>query len=287
MSETTAIAMIGPSEIIALNKDNPQVAALMYNIEIGGGIIEKDVRRVKNPSGGSLMFEIARASGDPDCVRELVGVPIAIVPRRQLWADKGIGSGDAPACTSNNLIDGVKRRDEKGAVNIPDKILDIAIPGGTEGKCAECYFNQWDSALGKDGVSPAKGKRCQETRVIYFLRIGDVLPVRLTVPSGSLGKFLAAIKQIPVRLDQAVVKLWLTKEKSQDGVEFAAYNVALEKALDADAVAALGVYRGLFQKLIDNAVADRTDEADAARRQQRAASRGPKDEPIPDDKKFK
>lgn len=259
------------SEIAALQEGNDQLDALMYNIQIAGGVSESDIRRVKNPSGGGLMFEIGKASGDPDYVRELIGIPLFITARRTLWADKAIGSKERPVCSSNNLIDGVKRKDDKtGAVSIPQNILDIAIPGGDEGKCAGCYFNEFDTGIDSNG-KPTAGKRCQESRVVYFLRVGDVLPVKITVPSGSLGVWNTAIKQVPVRIDQAVIKLWLTKEKSKSGIEFAGYKAELVKKLNATTIEALNSYRKMFEKVFDNATADRTDDGVAGKGRRKQA----------------
>lgn len=279
---TTEVAVYQRNDLAALREGSDELEALMYNIQVAGGVNEADIRKCKNPSGGALQFEISRASGDPEYVRELVGIPLCIVPRRTLWADKSIGSKERPVCTSNDLITGIKRKDEKtGAVDVPPGILELAIPGGEEGKCAGCYFNEFGTGIDGNG-KPTDGKRCAESRVIYFLRVGDVLPIKLSIPSGSLGNFQTAIKQIPVRVDRAVIKLWLTKEKSKTNIEFAGYNASLERKLDAAAVAQLDIYRKMFQPLFENATADRTDAParGAARRTK------PADAPVGEDHRF-
>lgn len=266
------------SEIAALQEGNEQLDALMYNIQIGGGVAESDIRRVKNPSGGGLMFEISNATGEPTYVREMVGVPLFISPRRTLWADKSIGSKERPVCSSNDLINGVKRKDDRtGAVSIPANILDLAIPGNDDGKCAGCYFNEFETGIDGNG-KPTAGKRCQESRVVYFLLTGEVLPVKLTIPSGSLGAWNTAIKQVPVRIDQAIIKLWLTKEKSKSNIEFAGYKAELVKKLNAATIEALASYRKMFEKVFENAVADRTGEQQPRNRRPAKES----DEPAED-----
>lgn len=277
----TDIVVADRNAIAALNPNSDALQALLYNIQVAGGVDEKDIRRVKNPSGGGLMFEIENPNGDPDYVRELIGIPMMIMPRRVLWADKAIGSKAPPVCTSNDCLNGVKRRNDAGAVDIPQNILDIGIPGGTEGKCAGCPFDEWGSAVNDKG-EPMDGKRCQEQRIVYFLRTGDVLPVKLSVPAGSLDGFKKAIKSIPVRVDQAVIKLFLVKEKSKANIEFAAYRAELVSKLDAESVDGLNKFRDLFVNVFKNATAERTDEKAAERGARRRRTGGD----VPEDHRF-
>ncbi len=280
------LTVLKPSEIAALDPQSRKVAALIYNIQQSGGVTEADIRRVKNPSGGGLMFEIENASGDPEPVRDLVGIPLIVVPRRQLWGDKKIGSGDRPVCSSTDLIHGVKRRDDKtGAVDISQNILDIAIPGGADGLCAGCPFDEWGTAVKQDGT-PGEGKRCQESRVIYFLRVGDILPVKLTIPPSSLGNFRKSLKQLPDKFDQCVVRIYITKGKNGDGQDVGMFNIEPKSTLDDEAVERLNAFRPLFQKVIENATAERTDAGDAERREARAKNRPGRKDEIPADQKF-
>lgn len=244
------------NQIVALDESNPQVEALLYNISQAGGLTDSDLPRVKNPSGGALVFEFQRAGQQPEYLKELVGIMLFQAPRRTLWSDKSIGSGDPPACSSEDMIHGSPRVDENGQLNVPDSILKIAMPGGEDGKCANCHFNQWGTATDSSG-KPTRGKACSETKVIYFLRTGDALPCKLTIPSGSLKAFNQAIKQLPVRADRAVIKLTLTKEKSGGGVEFAQYQAQLVAALDGDAVESLKKYGELLTSVFERVQADR------------------------------
>lgn len=244
------------TDIVALDESNPQVEALLYNISQAGGLNDSDLPRIKNPSGGALVFEFQRAGQQPEYLKELVGVMLFQAPRRTLWSDKSIGSGEQPVCSSEDLIHGSLREDENGNTNIPDSILKIAMPGGDDGKCANCHFNKWGTATDSSG-KPTRGKACSETKVLYFLRTGDALPCKLTIPSGSLKAFNQALKQLPVRADRAVIKLTLTKEKSGGGVEFAQYQVQLVAGLDADAVEQLKKYGELLKTVFERVQADR------------------------------
>lgn len=244
------------TDIVALDESNPQVEALLYNIKAAGGLTDADLPRVKNPSGGALVFEYQRAGQQPEYLKELTGIILFKAERRTLWSDKSVGSGEPPACSSEDLIHGSPRTDENGQLSVPDSILKIAMPGGDDGKCANCYFNKWKTATDSSG-KPTRGKACSETMVLYFLRTGDVLPCKLTIPSGSLKAFRQSLKQLPVRYDRAVIKLTLTKEKSGGGVEFAQYQVSLVAGLDADAVDQLKKYGELLKTVFERVQADR------------------------------
>jgi hypothetical protein len=249
------LVLLKRTEIAAINSSDPRVEALMYNIRIAGGISESDLVQVKNPSGGALAFEVAAAGKKPEYLTEIIGIPLTIQPKRTLWADKSIGSGERPVCSSNDLVRGKLRVDDNKQLDIPDTILSIAMPGAGEGKCANCHFNQWDTAIDAKG-KPTKGKRCSESRVVYLLRLGDVLPMKITIPSGSIGTFNAAVKQFPVRTDQCVMKLSLSKEKSTSGVDFAQYRVEFVSGLEPDAIASLQEYGELLASVFENSQVD-------------------------------
>ncbi len=244
------------SEIIALNPDDPRVEGLLYNLKQGGGLSLADIPKIKNPSGGSLMFELNIPSSEPEYVKELVGIILFQSDRRTLWADKSIGSGEKPVCESKDLIKGNLRKSADGGLDIPDKILKIAMPGGENGECVGCPFAEFDTAVDGNG-KPARGQACSQSKVIFFLRTGDVLPVQITVPSGSLTALRQSYSKFPVRVDKCVMRVYLVKEKSKTGVDFAQYRFEYIAALDKDTIAAVDEYGKMLTKVFESAVASR------------------------------
>lgn len=289
MSDTssTAVALYQGPALAVLQKDNEALEDLRENIMLGGGLTEKDIRKVKNPSGGQLMFEIGRAAGEPEYVRELTGVALAVLPRRTLWANKNVDSGEFPVCSSTDMVNGAKRRGEDGGIDIPLNILEVGVPGGEAGKCAGCPFDEWGSGVDEAG-KPTDGKRCTESRIIYFLRAGDILPVKMTVPSSSLGKFGLSVKALPAAISKSVVKVSLSKEETRGGKKVAMYNVEFAGKLDPASIEGLKAYRPLVDKLIENASAERTDEIEAERysRGGRGGRAAKEREEIPEDQRF-
>ena len=61
--------------------------------------------------------------------------------------------------------------------------------GDPGGACAKCRYNQFGS--GESG-----GKACKNRRRIYILREGEVFPVLLSLPTGSLKEFTRYIQRL-------------------------------------------------------------------------------------------
>jgi hypothetical protein len=250
------LVVFTPKQIVALDSSNPQVEALMFNLQASGGINASDLTKVKNPSGGATVFEIA-APGQPTKYEPKIrGVILYLAGRRTLWADKTPGSGELPVCSSNDMERGSPRVTDDGQLNIPEELLELGMPGGDDGKCASCYFNEWGTAINDKG-KPTRGKRCQESKVMFFLPIDQALPIKFTVPSGSLKDFGGALMRMPVRYDRAVVDLSLVKDKSAGGTDFAKYVVSYVAPLDTDSVDSLGRYMKLLEKAFKSATAER------------------------------
>lgn len=244
------------SEILALNPDDPRVEGLLYNLKQGGGLSLADIPKIKNPSGGSLMFELNIPSREPEYVKDLVGIILFQSDRRTLWGDKSIGSGEKPVCESKDLIKGSLRKNAEGGLDVPEKILKIAMPGGEKGECVGCPFAEFDTAVDGNG-KPSRGQACSQSKVIFFLRTGDVLPIQITVPSGSLTALRQSYATFPVRVDKCIMRVSLAKEKSKTGVDFAQYRFEYLSALDKETVEALGEYGKMLTKVFESAVASR------------------------------
>lgn len=109
------------------------------------------------PGGGGLTWEIPGVGGEPELVREFVGVALHAQPGRVKYKNPfGKGPKEAPVCQSNDGITGVGQ------------------PGG---ECATCPLAQW-----VDGKRP----ECPEHISVYILRPTSLIPVVLTLPATSI-----------------------------------------------------------------------------------------------------
>lgn len=249
----TELAVIPKSRFLALDETSKQVRALRANMQYSS-VKSSDLIRVKAPSGGGTAWTINSARGET-FEKELVGVIVHMTARRTLWADKSVGSGDRPVCSSDDLYRGKLRTGDDGKPNVPDKIMQLATPGGKEGLCAGCYFNEWGTAIDQAG-NPTRGKRCSEARSLFLLRESDILPMRVNVPVGSLGdfnKWLAQISNEGVCFNECLVKFHLEKEKNRNGTDFAKLVPQLIGPLSDDAVASLSEYAKLLKATFERA----------------------------------
>jgi len=122
--------------------------------------------RVKIPAGGGLSFEIPNGENpdDPTIMKVIEGVIIDQFSLNVLWEEGSENDPDAkPLCTSN-----------------PGADFGVGEPGG---KCVVCPLNVFGSGAG------GKGKMCKNTRRLFILLPGEMLPLQLTLPPTSLKNF--------------------------------------------------------------------------------------------------
>ena len=124
--------------------------------------------RIKIPAGGSTAFEIPDGdSEEVNMVKEIVGVILLHHPAYAYYKEKYTGGSNPPDCGS---FDGVTGTGDPG------------------GACATCPFNQFGSG---DGQS----KACKNRRMIYVLMEGELFPMVLSLPTGSLKEFTKYLKR--------------------------------------------------------------------------------------------
>lgn len=247
---------IARDHFLALNESSPQVRALRANTRFSP-VKVRDLIQVKNPSGGATAWELETAAGTK-YEKELTGVILHVSGRRVLWASRNVGSGEMPLCSSVDLYHGKIRRKDKddpaSPVDIPDHILQIGVPGGDDGTCPNCAFNQWGTGVDGSGHR-TRGKRCGEQRVLYFLRENDILPLRIRVPAGSIGGFDTWMKQISnegVCFNECLVKMRLEKKQSTAGADYAALTPEFKGPLSPEAVEGLAEYCAVLKSVFES-----------------------------------
>ena len=166
--------------------------------------------RIKIPAAGGTVFEVpGDAPGETDAVKEFSGVILYHHPLYSYYRERFAGGNAAPDCGS---YDGIT-----GAGN----------PGGI---CANCQLNQFGS--GENG-----GKACKNKRRIYILREGELIPLLLTLPTGSMKEFSVYIKRLLAkgRKSSAVVtRFSLKKVTNAGGIAYSQAQFAVERALSAE-----------------------------------------------------
>ena len=164
--------------------------------------------RVKLPAGGGTAFEIPSATGEEsEMTKDITGVVVFNHPAYAFYHNKYTGGSNPPDCGS---FDGVKG---------------IGNPGGN---CQNCPYNKFGSGEGQS-------KLCKNKRMLYILREGELFPITMSLPTGSLKTFTSYVKSQLSRgrkLSQVVTKITLKKATNASGITFSQAIFSFVRMLD-------------------------------------------------------
>lgn len=177
--------------------------------------LEFSFDRVKLPAGGGTAFEIpTEGSEDTEMAKDITGVIVYNHPAYAFYRDKYSGGSNPPDCGSFDGVTG------------------IGTPGGS---CATCPYNKFGSG---DGQS----KLCKNKRMLYILREGELFPITLSLPTGSLRSFTQYVKGQLSRgrkLNQIVTKVTLKKAANSSGIAYSQAVFTFVRMLNAEERAAV------------------------------------------------
>lgn len=158
-----------------------------------------NLERIKIPAGGGLAFEVPGDDpNSPDMAKEFEAVILFHHPINTYYKDKYDGSNNPPDCGS---------MDGKVGINSDGEVVE----------CAKCPFSKFGSDEG------GKGKACKQKRRLYLLREGEMLPILMTLPTGSLGEFSKYIMRLlnkGKKSSQVVTKFSLKKAQNATGINY-------------------------------------------------------------------
>ncbi len=229
-----AVLRMSASELKELVSEN------LGSDKLGAG----DIKRVKIPGAGATSWEINTLRGD-ESVKELDGIILRITEQRGYWADEYSGANDPPDCQSKDMVTGIPSEDS-------------GLPGGS---CDACPLNQW-------GSSPkGEGKACKETRQIFLLRPGSILPLVINVPPTSLRplkQYRLSVFDAGLKLTGVVTRLSLEKVQPEGVPAYAKLVLRAGDFLDDDAHARIKAYADMLMPSMDRAAAEpHIDDDDA------------------------
>jgi hypothetical protein len=172
--------------------------------------------RIKIPAGGGLAFEAPGNDADsPDMVKEIKAVILYHQPIHAYYKEKYTGGNTPPDCGS---YDGHVGADaESGEIK----------------ECKECPFNKFGS--GENGA-----KACKQKRRLYLLREGEMLPIILTLPTGSLGdysKYVMRLLSKGKKTNSVVTKFNLKREQNAGGIMYSVAVCTVDRDLTAEELA--------------------------------------------------
>lgn len=152
--------------------------------------------RISVPAAGGQAFEVpGEMPGETAMVKDFKGVILCHHPMFSYYRERFTGGNNPPDCGSYDGITG------------------IGNPGGV---CARCPLNVYGS--GENG-----GKACKNKRRVYVLREGELIPVLLTLPTGSIKEFNVYIQQLLAKGNRSysvVTKFSLVKATNAKGITY-------------------------------------------------------------------
>lgn len=191
--------------------------------------------RIKIPAGGVTMFEIPGDNPDePETVKEFSAVILHHHPMYAFYKEKYTGGSNPPDCGS---FDGVTGEGDPG------------------GNCETCPYNKFGS--GENGA-----KACKNRRRIYLLREGELLPMVLSLPTGSLNAFSCFLmKQIQKgnKSNMIVTRFSLKKAVNGSGITFSQAQFTFDRKLTKEEYALVSSMTEQV-KALQNTVGYDTDE---------------------------
>ena len=166
--------------------------------------------RIKMPSGGTTLFQMPEDDTDePSFVKEFSAVILYHHPIRAYFKTKFTGATNPPDCGS---LDAVKGYGEPG------------------GDCRNCIYNDFNT--GENGA-----KACKERQRLYLLREGEILPMLLSLPTGSLKEFSRYLMRIltkGIKSNEVVTKFSLTTATNKGGIVYAKAAFKMERKLTSE-----------------------------------------------------
>ena len=169
--------------------------------------------RIKIPAAGSTVFEIPGDDPDsPEAVKDFSAVILYHHPLYAFYRNKYVGGSNPPDCGSYDGITG---------------------EGDPGGSCVQCPYNQFGSGEGG-------GKACKNRRRMYLLREGDVFPMMLSLPTGSLKDFTRYLMRLlskGQKSSSVVTRFTLKKAVSASGIAHSQAQFTQARALDPEELA--------------------------------------------------
>ena len=155
------------------------------------------------------VFGIYDKTGETDMVKDFSGVILFHHPMFTYYRERFSGGNNAPDCGSY------------------DGNVGVGNPGGV---CATCPLNQFGS--GENG-----GKACKNKRRIYVLREGELIPILLVLPTGSMKEFSVYVKRLLAKgkkSNSVVTKFSLKKVTNASGIAYSQAQFAVDRVLTSE-----------------------------------------------------
>lgn len=169
--------------------------------------LDAGFERIKIPSAGSTVFEVpGEDPSEPEAVKEFSAVVLFHHPLFAYYKSKYTGGNNPPDCGSY------------------DGVMGIGDPGG---ECKRCPYNQFGT--GENG-----SKACKNRRRIFVLREGEIFPLLLSLPTGSLKELTRYLKRLLSKgrkSNSVVTRFSLKKATNSGGLAYSQAQFSVDRIL--------------------------------------------------------
>lgn len=241
---STDITIAEPGGYVALTHDTTEVAEILAENLGGEQLTERDLLRVKIPTGGSVTWEIPGPAGVTPS-KELTGILVHFKFVRGYWPEDS-KTGSPPACHAEG----------------PDTTaIGIGDPGGP---CKTCRYHEFGSEP-KNG----RGRACKDRELWFMLQPGTFLPVVVSMSPMSLkaaGEYRkGALGAAGIRTTSVITAITLEADTNDEGDKFARAVPRLAEMLSPEEAEAARKYAVQFRPMFDAAARQMaTEGADVA-----------------------
>ncbi len=163
--------------------------------------------QIRIPIGGMTYFEMPSDDPEkPETTKEFSAVILHHHPMRAYYKDKYTGGNNPPDCGSFDAVEGTGE------------------PGG---ECEYCLYNQFGT--GENGA-----KACKERRRLYLLLEGEMFPMVLSLPTGSLKDFSRYLMRcLPKwgKSNAGITRFSLVKAVNKGGIAYTKVQFQMDRAL--------------------------------------------------------
>ena len=209
MKNTTDMTMAQNTTMVSgyANNENMELMKEIMAEDCMGLNFKMD--RIKFAVAGSNIFTLPGDGEEPEITKSISCVILYNHPANAYYATEYHGGNNPPDCGSFDSVNG------------------IGNPGGS---CANCPYNQFSSGKGN-------AKACKNRRMLYLVREGEVFPMMLNIPTGSISEFTNYMKRLLTkgrRINQVVTKISLRKCVAKSGTEYSQAQFSVERVLNAD-----------------------------------------------------
>ena len=183
----------------------------LFSEELDG--LRPSFDRIKIPAGGGLAYEVPGDDpNSPDTVKEFSAVILYHHPINSYFRDKFTGSSNPPDCSS---MDG-----KVGIISETGECRD----------CKSCPYAKFGS--GENG-----GMACKQKRALYLLREGEMLPIIMTLPTGSLSEFTKYVTRLitkAMKANNVVTRFSLKRAQNSTGINYSQVVCSIDRVLTPD-----------------------------------------------------